>query len=92
MEDGEIESKVSVSVITSVCMCVQVTMEDSIVTITNGSPAKIVKVCHQCYFTLYCVLQDPECHCSKSTVPPSAGDSSDASDNSKVRSVCLWCL
>ena len=52
MEDGEIESKVSVSVITSVCVCVQVTMEDSIVTVTDGSPAKIVKVCQKCYFIL----------------------------------------
>ena len=52
MEDGEIESKVSVSVITSVCVCVQVTMEDSIVTVTDGSPAKSVKVCQQCYLSL----------------------------------------
>ena len=45
MEDGEIESKVSVSVMFSVFMYVQVSMEDSIVTITDGSPAKTAKVC-----------------------------------------------
>ena len=47
MEDGEIENKVSVSVMASVYMYVQVTMEDSTVTITDGSPAKTAKVCLQ---------------------------------------------
>ena len=43
-------------------------------------------------YVVCCVLQDPECHCSKTIVPPSAGDSSDASDNSKVSSVSLQCI
>ena len=41
------------------------------------------------FCVMHCVLQDPECQCSKTIVPPSAGDSSDASDNSKVSSVSL---
>ena len=56
MEDGEIENKVSVSVMASVYMYVQVTMEDSTVTITNDSPAKTAKVCIQCCFILCYVM------------------------------------
>ena len=41
------------------------------------------------FCVMCCVLWDPECHCTKTTVPPSAGDSSDASINSKVSSVSL---
>ena len=66
----------------------QVTAEDSVVTITDDTPTVtdqvcvcIVSVCSECVF-----VQDPKCFCAKSTACPTIGESSDGvgSDNSKV--------
>ena len=87
----------------------QVTVEDSVITVTDGSPVSLDKVSYNSIYSYHCVvfLQDPECKCSKSTVPPEAGDSSkcskttvapdsgdssDTSDNSKVSVFVQQCL
>ena len=84
-------------------------MEDSVITVTDGSPVSLDKVSYNSIYSYHCVvfLQDPECKCSKSTVPqdtsgsgecskptvaPDSGDSSDTSDNSKVSVSIQQCL
>ena len=75
-------------------------MEDSIITVTDGSPVNLNQVSYDSnMFVMVMLLQGHECECSQSTVPqdtidsgecskptvaPDSGDSSDTSDNSKV--------
>ena len=75
-------------------------MEDSIITVTDGSPVNLNQVSYNSnMYIMVMLLQGHECECSQSTVPqdtidsgecskptvaPDSGDSSDTSDNSKV--------
>ena len=78
----------------------QVTLEDSVITVTDGSPVNLNQVSYYSdMYIMVMLLQGHECECSQSTVPldtidsgecskptvaPDSGDSSDTSDNSKV--------
>ena len=87
MEDGEINSKVSVSVMFGV-YCLQVDAEDSVVTITEDTPTKSgdqvgTYICLQ-YVCLF--LQEEKCFCAKSNKCPTIGEANEgaSSDTSKV--------
>ena len=90
MEDGEIDSKVSVSVMFGVYCLVQVDAEDSVVTITEETPTKsgdkvsiYISLNYICWF-----LQEEKCFCAKSNKCPTIGET-DGSVSSDTNKVCV---
>ena len=88
MEDGEIDSEVSVSVMFGAYCLVQVDAEDSVVTITEETPTKsgdkvsiYISLIYICWF-----LQEEKCFCAKSNKCPTIGEANEgtSSDTSKV--------
>ena len=96
MEDGEIDSKVSVHVMFGVYCLVQVDAEDSVVTITEETPTKIGdKVSIYISLNYICwLLQEEKCFCAKSDKCPTIGESdgSVSPDTNKVCGSFLLCF
>ena len=80
MEDGEIDSKVSVSVMFGVYCLVQVDAEDSVVTITEETPTDggdKVGICSSVKY-IWWLFQEEKCFCAKANKCPTIGEASES--------------
>ena len=96
MEDGEIDIKVSVSVMFGVYCLVQVDAKDSVVTITEETPTdggdKVGIYSSVKY--IWCLFQEEKCFCAKSNKCPTIGEASESvsPDTIKVCGLFLLCF
>ena len=85
MEDGEIDSKVGVSIMFGVYCLVQVDAEDSVVTITEETPTDggdKVGFCSSVKY-IWWLFQEEKCFCAKANKCPTISEASENKDHNE---------